>query len=102
MLQHPTVDKLHQLRLTGMARALAEQAQIPDIQALTFEERLGLLVEREADERHNRQTSTRLRRAPAARLAHGDCDSLLGLRLLLVLLLVRLRLCLWIIRIQRV
>ena len=63
MLNHPTYERLTQLRLTGMARALAEQAQIPDIQALTFEERLGLLVEREADERHNRQTSTRLRRA---------------------------------------
>jgi DNA replication protein DnaC len=63
MLNHPTYERLTQLRLTGMAKALAEQAQIPDIQALTFEERLGLLVEREADERHNRQTSTRLRRA---------------------------------------
>lgn len=63
MLNHPTYERLTQLRLTGMARALAEQAQHPDIQALTFEERLGLLVEREADERHNRQTSTRLRRA---------------------------------------
>ena len=25
MLTHPTVDKLHQLRCTGMAKALAEQ-----------------------------------------------------------------------------
>jgi DNA replication protein DnaC len=63
MLNHPTYERLTQWRLTGMARALAEQAQHPDIQALTFEERLGLLVEREADERHNRQTSSRLRRA---------------------------------------
>jgi DNA replication protein DnaC len=46
-----------------MARALTEQAQTPEIQNLTFEERLALLIEREVTERHNRQTSSRLRRA---------------------------------------
>jgi DNA replication protein DnaC len=63
MLNHPTYERLTQLRLNGMAKALAEQAQTPEVQALSFEERLGLLVEREATERHNRQTSSRLRRA---------------------------------------
>ena len=63
MLNHPTHERLAQLRLTGMAKALAEQAQTPEILNLTFEERLGLLVDRELTERHNRQTSSRLRRA---------------------------------------
>ena len=63
MLNHPTHDTLTQLRLFGMARALAEQAQQPDLQSLTFEERLGLLVDRERIERQNRQTASRLRRA---------------------------------------
>jgi DNA replication protein DnaC len=63
MLNHPTQESLHQLRLFGMAKAFAEQAQIPDIQALSFEQRLGLLVDRERTERHNRQTTNRLRRA---------------------------------------
>jgi DNA replication protein DnaC len=63
MLNHPTPERLAQLRLTGMAKALAEQAQTPEILNLTFEERLGLLVDREVTERHNRQTSSRLRRA---------------------------------------
>lgn len=63
MLNHPTHDRLVQLRLLGMAKALTEQAQLPEIQALTFEERLGLLVDREVTERHQRQTSSRLRRA---------------------------------------
>jgi hypothetical protein len=31
MLNHPTVEKLHQMRLCGMARALASQAQTPDV-----------------------------------------------------------------------
>jgi DNA replication protein DnaC len=63
MLNHPTIDKLHALRLNGMAAALAQQQNNPDIEALGFEERLGLLVEREASERESRQTSSRLRRA---------------------------------------
>ena len=63
MLNHPTQESLHQLRLFGMAKALAEQARLPDIQTLSFEERLGLLVDRERTERHNRQTTSRLRRA---------------------------------------
>ena len=47
MLTHPTLDKLQTLRLTGMYQALVEQLQMPDIAALTFEERFGLLVDRE-------------------------------------------------------
>jgi hypothetical protein len=39
MLKHPTIDKLHALRLNGMAAALAQQNNNPDIEALGFEER---------------------------------------------------------------
>ena len=63
MLNHPTVNKLHTLKLTGMAAALADQSAIPDITDLSFEERLGLLVDREMTERENRRMSSRLRRA---------------------------------------
>src|SRR6266446_3004551 len=63
MLTHPTLDKLQTLRLTGMYQALVEQLQMPDIAALTFEERLGLLVDRESTERENRRLTTRLRQA---------------------------------------
>ena len=68
MLTHPTLDKLQALKFTGMATALAEQMNSPDIDALSFEERLGLLVDREATERENRRLSSRLRRA---RLKHN-------------------------------
>ena len=67
MLTHPTLDKLRTLKCTGMAAALSEQMTLPDIDTLTFEERLGLLVDRELTERNNRRTSNRLRRA---RLKH--------------------------------
>jgi DNA replication protein DnaC len=63
MLTHPTLDKLQLLHLTGMYQALIEQRQVPDMAALTFEERLGLLVDRELTERENRRLTTRLRQA---------------------------------------
>ena len=63
MLTHPTLDKLQALKFTGMATALAEQMAMPDIDELAFEERLGLLVDREATERENRRLTSRLRRA---------------------------------------
>jgi DNA replication protein DnaC len=68
MLTHPTLDKLQRLKFTGMARALAEQMTMPDIAELDFEERLGLLIDRELTERENRRLSNRLRRA---RLKHN-------------------------------
>jgi len=63
MLTHPTLDKLEALRLAGMAKALKEQWQMPDISELVFEERLGLLVDRESVLRENRRMQTRLRKA---------------------------------------
>jgi len=59
MLKHPTLDKLHALKLTGMAAALADQSATPDITDLSFEERLGLLVDREMTERDNRRMTSR-------------------------------------------
>ena len=70
MLTHPTVDKLQQLRCAGMAKAFAEQLDSSEVDALSFEERLGLLVDREVTERHSRQLTNRLRRA---RLKHDAC-----------------------------
>ena len=63
MLRHPTVDQLHQLGLLGMARALDELRNTRDADALGFEERLALLIEREAAWRDTKRTQARLRRA---------------------------------------
>lgn len=63
MLRHPTVSMLHTLRLAGMAQALEEQQVQPDIERLSFEERLGLLVDREVSHRDNRLLQSRLGRA---------------------------------------
>ena len=61
MLAHPTQEQLIALGLTGMAKALEDQRRSPDIAALGFEERLGLLVDREAAERESRRLTTRLK-----------------------------------------
>ena len=63
MLHHPTIDQLHRLRLIGMANALASQNQQADISQLSFEERLGLLIDSEVAERETRQNAARLKRA---------------------------------------
>ncbi len=63
MLRHPTVSRLQTLRLPGMAQALDEQLLQPDIDQLGFEERLGLLVDREVAHRENRILQGRLARA---------------------------------------
>lgn len=70
MLTQPTVDKLRALKLHGMAEALLAQLAQPDAQQLSFEERLGLLVDHEWTYRQNR----RLRRLLAeARLRLPAC-----------------------------
>ena len=63
MLRHPTVSRLQTVRLPGMAQALEEQLAQPDIDQLGFEERLGLLVDREVTHRENRVLQGRLSRA---------------------------------------
>ena len=61
MLTHPTTDRLRELGLAGMAKALEEQRRQPDTAELTFEDRLALLVDREALERDSKRLAARLR-----------------------------------------
>jgi len=63
MLTQPIFDKLQQLRFYGMFKALEEHMQMPDIDKLGFEERLGLLLDREMTVREDRRLKTRLRKA---------------------------------------
>jgi len=70
MLHHPTLEKLQTLRLMGMYKALIEQMNMPESETLSFEERLGLLADRELTERQDRRLQTRLRQA---KLKHNAC-----------------------------
>jgi DNA replication protein DnaC len=53
-----------------MIKALSEQLATPDVNDLSFDERLGLMVDRELTEREDTRLSTRLK---AARLRHNAC-----------------------------
>jgi DNA replication protein DnaC len=67
MLTNQTIDKLHDMGLDAMANGLREQMEQSQYHELSFEERLGLLVDREATWRENRRQATRLK---AAKLRH--------------------------------
>lgn len=61
MLTQPTLEKLITMRLRGMAEAFREQQESADAQQLSFEERLGLLIDRQWSWRENRALERRLR-----------------------------------------
>ena len=63
MLLSPTVEKLRQLKLAGMAKGLEEQQMVKTYHDLSFEERLGHLVDYEHVLRENKKLSSRLTRA---------------------------------------
>jgi DNA replication protein DnaC len=63
MLTHPTMEKLRAMKLWGMIRALEDQMATTETGLLSFEERLGLMVDREMDERQNRRMIIRLKQA---------------------------------------
>ncbi|MDQ6727987.1 MAG: IS21-like element helper ATPase IstB, partial [Actinomycetota bacterium] len=63
MLNHPTIEGLHALKLPAMAAGLADQAASAAHQALSFDERLGLLVDAELAEREDRRLARYLKSA---------------------------------------
>ena len=63
MLLQQTIQHLQQLKLLGMSQALRDQQERPDMHSLSFEERLGLLVDHEVTYRSNRRVSYLLREA---------------------------------------
>jgi DNA replication protein DnaC len=63
MLVQQTIDRLHELRLTGMAQALDDQRGQPDLHTLAFEDRFALLLEREVTTRGDRRLARLLQLA---------------------------------------
>lgn len=68
MLTHSTIEGLKSLRLPAMASGLLEQREHPDYTTLSFEDRLGLLVDAELLQRQNRRLERVLK---AAKLRSG-------------------------------
>jgi len=63
VLSNTTIEGLHTLRLQAMASGVIEQREQPDYAALGFEDRLGLLVDRELLARSNRRLTRMLKSA---------------------------------------
>jgi len=60
MLNEPTVTKLYEMKLNGMAEAYEEQRTSSTITELAFEERFSMLVERQWIWKENRALAARL------------------------------------------
>jgi len=63
MLNQATLDKLHALRLTGMAEAYQKQLDEPEARGLNFEERFGMLVDSHWTWRENQALARRLKKS---------------------------------------
>lgn len=72
-----TLTKLHELKLTSMAQAVRELMDTAPGHQLSFDEKLGLVVDREWADRDNRRLARRLKEAKLATRASLDnvlCD----------------------------
>jgi len=83
MLNQQTMEKIRAMKLTAMATALERQACASEYAELSFEERLGLLIDEEYEARENRKLIRRLRAAkpryPSAAIEDVDFASRRGL-----------------------
>ena len=60
MLMQPTLEKLYSMKLIGMADAIRRQAEDPEMTALSFEERMAILVDRQWDWRQSKALARRI------------------------------------------
>ena len=83
MLDNATIANLNALKLLGFAEGLQEQRGQPDMVAMTFDERLALLVDREMNTRADHKRSRLLQRArlkvPNASIEDADFIDIRGL-----------------------
>jgi DNA replication protein DnaC len=63
MLDEQTFDKLYAMKLIGMAEGFKEQLEQPSFRDLSFEERLGMLVERQWSWKENKRLNRLLKDA---------------------------------------
>lgn len=96
MLTHPILDQMKAMRLFGMAKAFEEQLQMTDIDTLRFEDRLGLLMDREKSEKENCRLQSRLRKAKLAQSACVEDLDLTARRGLDRTLITKLITCDWV------
>ena len=82
MLIEETIQKLIEMKMPTMAQAAREILQSAPSEQMSFEDKLGMLVDREWSERDNRRVARRLKEArlgAGASLEGVDCDAARGL-----------------------
>jgi DNA replication protein DnaC len=92
---HPILEQLKVLKLEGMLAALEGQIKQSDIKQLSFEERLGLLIEHEISLRENRRLKKRLQTAKLKTPACFEDISFKAARKLDKALVMSLESCQW-------
>jgi DNA replication protein DnaC len=70
MLMQPTLEKLSDMRLPGLRRAVEEQLANPQYAELSFEERFSLLIDQEWTRRQDSRLDRRLKKARFRQRAH--------------------------------
>lgn len=83
MLTQPLLDKLSRLKLSGFRQALEEQLAVPHYAELSFEERLGLLLDVEVTRRAENSLKRRIQTAEfplPATMVDLDLSSRRGLK----------------------
>ena len=80
MMMNPTIEQLLNLRLTGMASGLQEQPTQAGMTAISFEERIALLVDREVHWRNDKRQARLLKDAKLkySQASIEDLDSRAG------------------------
>lgn len=82
MLIEETIQKMLELKMHGMAKATRELLAAAPTHQLAFEDKLGLIVDREWSERDNRRVNRRIKEArliTPASLDAVECDATRGL-----------------------
>lgn len=83
MLDNATLASLNALKLFGFVQGLEQQKAQPEMLAMTFDERLALLVDREVNARADRKRARLLQRArlkaPGACIEDADFTGMRGL-----------------------
>lgn len=93
---HQTIEQLQALRLSGFIQAIKEQNEDSNYQALPFEQRLALMVDREYLRRNNLRLERRLRAAQLKQSAAIENVDFQTPRQLNKALLLELASCSWI------
>lgn len=75
MIKQTTIDKLHDLRLSPMADAFEEQCRDDTYVGLSFEDRFGMLVDRQWESMRNNKLA-KLRRQAAFRYPNACMEDI--------------------------